>query len=142
MTMFHWKLLGGLGLLLVVIGSIAYGNHWKGKASRYNSEAVSMYEAVKSISANAKLERPDTVLQIQELGRRLVQLQVGLDQCSTSVRHLAADSEKQQREAQAALSREAARVKEAKGAVARLEASAREPRSDVCLSDEVKERWQ
>lgn len=137
------KIIGGLAIVIALAVLVMDRNKWKGRAERYNGEAVSMYEATKLASGNPKLERKDTARQIGEFGKTVTTLKDSLARQNAAIEAAAQKTADQQEDAATALQRAAQRVEKAKAASERLTASARAdgPQAGCEPSEALKEAW-
>jgi hypothetical protein len=144
MKMYGWLIpaIGALAVIALIAVLVGDRNRWKGRAERYNAEAVSLVEGVKLAADNPKMERADArkqldlhILDDRKLRDELKSLSGMVDELGKSARVLQESSD---RALQDARERRAAAER---GRIS-LEESAKRPRLTVCKpSAEVERRW-
>lgn len=141
---FWLKLIGGVAAVLMLVVLVKDRNHWKAKAQSYNAEAAAMYDATRDASGNRKLERRDTVKQINAMGVAIIDLKVAIAEQNAAVKAMADESARQQREAAQAAQEARQRANGSQRVSDSLIASSRssERQARPCEPSEVlKEAW-
>ena len=119
------KLIGyGVGAL-AVIALLAMVLGWKSERDHLRAWQGEVVAATREASANPKLDKKAVAQQIRFLGQAMADLKAGLAQQNAAVNALAAESDRQSKEAARAVSKAQGRAREAQVTSDRLAASSR-----------------